>query len=145
MESTATTRRANHFIEENYGLASIAAAASTEMEAVGSSGNHFLSRPLCSYSVSPRNRTNTNTTLRNLSFSSVSVSSPRSARFYDSRFEEHMPHFLDSCSFCNKPIGDNRDIFMYRFVYFFFNLFFFLISKSIWRSCLVQYFVNCRI
>ncbi|XP_027361558.1 FCS-Like Zinc finger 2-like [Abrus precatorius] len=43
-----------------------------------------------------------------------SISSPRSGRFYDARFEDHQPHFLDACFLCKKPLGDNRDIFMYR-------------------------------
>ncbi|KMT11749.1 hypothetical protein BVRB_5g105590 [Beta vulgaris subsp. vulgaris] len=48
---------------------------------------------------------------------SSSVFSPRSARLLDSstRFDElHSPHFLESCSLCKKPLGGNRDIFMYR-------------------------------
>ncbi|MED6157832.1 FCS-Like Zinc finger 1 [Stylosanthes scabra] len=51
---------------------------------------------------------------RNASFTRpFSVSSPRS-RFYDARFEDHQPHFLHSCFLCKKPLGENRDIFMYR-------------------------------
>ncbi|KAF8027269.1 hypothetical protein BT93_E0241 [Corymbia citriodora subsp. variegata] len=41
-------------------------------------------------------------------------SSPRSARFYDARFEDHQPHFLETCFLCQKRLGSNRDIFMYR-------------------------------
>ncbi|PPD67612.1 hypothetical protein GOBAR_DD35511 [Gossypium barbadense] len=26
----------------------------------------------------------------------------------------HQPHFLDACFLCKKPLGGNRDIFMYR-------------------------------
>ncbi|KAH9607736.1 hypothetical protein KSS87_020457 [Heliosperma pusillum] len=38
-----------------------------------------------------------------------------SNRILDPRFEEfNSPHFLDSCSLCHKPLGGNRDIFMYR-------------------------------
>ncbi|XP_057421325.1 FCS-Like Zinc finger 2-like [Lotus japonicus] len=48
------------------------------------------------------------------SFRNLSVSSPRSGRFYDSRFEDHQPHFLEACFLCKKSLGDNRDIFMYR-------------------------------
>ncbi|KAE8671719.1 hypothetical protein F3Y22_tig00111941pilonHSYRG00185 [Hibiscus syriacus] len=90
------------FIEEDDGLASLA-----DMEAGYSGSNYqrvnnrgFFSRPL----------------LRNLpSFSSGSVPSPRSARIYDSRFEEvQQPHFLDACFLCKKPLGGNCDIFMYR-------------------------------
>ncbi|POO03122.1 Zf-FLZ domain containing protein [Trema orientale] len=90
------------FIEEDDGLASLA-----DMEA-GFSGNHhpFYSRPLC-YSRK--------SSFRSLSMSSSTSSfSPRSGRFYDARFEEHQPHFLEACFLCKKPLGDNRDIFMYR-------------------------------
>ncbi|WRX18809.1 Zf-FLZ domain - like 5 [Theobroma cacao] len=103
MDSSGPSRRPC-FIEEDDGLASLA-----DMEA-GYSGSHyhspkqngFFSRPLC-YSR--------RSSLRNLS---SSVSSPRSARFYDARFEDHQPHFLDACFLCKKPLGGNRDIFMYR-------------------------------
>ncbi|KAE8661855.1 poly(U)-specific endoribonuclease-B-like [Hibiscus syriacus] len=101
MESYAPPRRPC-FIEEDDGLASL-----PDMEA-GYSGSNYqrvnkygsFSRPL----------------LKNLpSFSSGSVPSPRSARFYDSRFDDvQQPHFLDACFLCNKPLGGNRDIFMYR-------------------------------
>lgn len=94
------------FIEEDDGLASLA-----DMEA-GFSGNYqhpFFSRPMC-YSRKG--------SLRNLSamgsFGSSSSLSPRSGRFWDARFEEHQPHFLEACFRCKKPLGDNRDIFMYR-------------------------------
>ncbi|KAL5551252.1 hypothetical protein UlMin_001428 [Ulmus minor] len=46
--------------------------------------------------------------------SSFSSSSPRSGRFYDARFEEPQPHFLEACFRCKKPLSENRDIFMYR-------------------------------
>ncbi|XVF52443.1 hypothetical protein PTKIN_Ptkin05aG0018600 [Pterospermum kingtungense] len=109
MESSRPSKRP-YFIEEDGGLASI-----VDMEA-GYSGSHyqqqngFFSRPLC-YSR--------RSSLRNLSScasSSSSVSSPRSAtaRFYDARFEDHHPHFLDACFLCKKSLGGNRDIFMYR-------------------------------
>ncbi|CAL0312269.1 unnamed protein product [Lupinus luteus] len=43
------------------------------------------------------------------------VSSPRSGtRFYDARFEEQQPHFLQACFLCKKSLGENSDIFMYR-------------------------------
>lgn len=49
------------------------------------------------------------------SSTSSSVFSPRSGRFFDARFEEsHSPHFLEACFLCRKPLGGNRDIFMYR-------------------------------
>ncbi|KAF4404266.1 hypothetical protein G4B88_014722 [Cannabis sativa] len=89
------------FIEEDDGLASLA-----DMEA-GFSGNHhpFYSRPLCSSRKS---------SFRSLSMPSSSSFSPRSGRFYDARFEEPQPHFLEACFLCKKHLGDNRDIFMYR-------------------------------
>ncbi|XP_057978561.1 FCS-Like Zinc finger 2 [Malania oleifera] len=103
MESS--TARRPCFIEEDDGLASLA-----DMEA-GFSGNHpVFSRSVC-YSAAKKANQNNNS-FRNLSVSSVS--SPRSARFYDARVEEHQPHFLESCFLCKKPLGDNRDIFMYR-------------------------------
>ncbi|KAG5228775.1 FCS-LIKE ZINC FINGER 1-RELATED [Salix viminalis] len=86
------------FIEEDDGLASLA-----DMEAGFSGSQHpFFSRSLC-YA-------------RRGSFRSLSslVSSPRSARYCDSRYEDHQPHFLEACFLCKKPLGDNRDIFMYR-------------------------------
>ncbi|KAH0750893.1 hypothetical protein KY290_030125 [Solanum tuberosum] len=53
--------------------------------------------------------------------SSSSMSSPRFAggrKYYDTtRFQQQQqqqPHFLDACFLCNKPLGYNRDIFMYR-------------------------------
>ncbi|KAK3225058.1 hypothetical protein Dsin_004920 [Dipteronia sinensis] len=97
------------FVEEDDGLASLA-----DMEA-GVSGNHqqnsyaFFSRPL-SYG-----RRNSLRNLSSLSSSSVCSSSPRSGpRFYDARYEEPQPHFLEACFLCKKPLGSNRDIFMYR-------------------------------
>ncbi|XWS49195.1 hypothetical protein CRYUN_Cryun13aG0143100 [Craigia yunnanensis] len=101
MGSSGPSRRPC-FIEEDDGLASLA-----DMEA-GYSGSHYLShnqngffsRPLC-YS-------------RRSSLRNLSSSSPMSARFYDARLEDHQPHFLDACFLCKKPLGSNRDIFMYR-------------------------------
>ncbi|PHT32662.1 hypothetical protein CQW23_28999 [Capsicum baccatum] len=56
--------------------------------------------------------------LSSISSSSSSMSSPRFSggrKYYDStRFEEQQPHFLEACFRCNKPLGFNRDIFMYR-------------------------------
>ncbi|WCJ20747.1 hypothetical protein M5689_002961 [Euphorbia peplus] len=95
--SVSGSRRAC-FIEEDDGLASLAG-----MEA-GFSGNH-INHPFLSRS-------------RKGSFRNLSLSSPRSARFYDARFEDHhhhhLPHFLESCFLCKKQLGDNKDIFMYR-------------------------------
>ncbi|KAG2680124.1 hypothetical protein I3843_11G084900 [Carya illinoinensis] len=103
MESTTSTRRPC-FIEEDDGLASLA-----DMEAGFSGSQHhkqpFLSRTLC-YSASCN---------YNMSgFRRFSVLSPRSRRFYEARFEEPQPHFLESCFLCKKPLGCNKDIFMYR-------------------------------
>ncbi|KAJ1391744.1 Zf-FLZ domain [Sesbania bispinosa] len=86
------------FLEEDDGLASL-----PDMEPGYSGHNHFhyqhgfLSR-----------------TLGYATFSNRSISSQRSGRFYDARFEDHQPHFLESCFLCKKPLGNNRDIFMYR-------------------------------
>ncbi|XP_042510972.1 FCS-Like Zinc finger 1-like [Macadamia integrifolia] len=93
-----STRRLT-FIEEDDGPASLA-----DMEA-GFSGNHHLQLLMRSsgFSASMRRRG-----------SYKALSSPR---FYESsRFEEHhqQPHFLEACYLCNKPLRDNRDIFMYR-------------------------------
>ncbi|XP_059642059.1 FCS-Like Zinc finger 2-like [Cornus florida] len=100
MDTTATRRPC--FIEEDDGLASLA-----DMEAGFSGNNHFFfSRPLYHSTASSQRKS----ILRSLSFSS-----PRSGRFFNGRFEEHhQPHFLEACSLCKKPLGDNRDIFMYR-------------------------------
>ncbi|BAT96876.1 hypothetical protein VIGAN_09018700 [Vigna angularis var. angularis] len=48
--------------------------------------------------------------------SSSSIPSPRSSMFYYARSENHYeePHFLQACFLCRKPLGQNRDIFMYR-------------------------------
>lgn len=121
MESPVSMRRPC-FVEDD-GLASVA-----EMEA-GFSGNnnnnyyyvqnthqnqHPFSGNLAPIMMRRRN------SLRNLSslsspvsVSSASVASPRSGRFFDARFEEP-PHFLEACFLCKKPLGGNRDIFMYR-------------------------------
>ncbi|KAG5009651.1 hypothetical protein AAZX31_07G111200 [Glycine max] len=48
--------------------------------------------------------------------SSSSIPSPRSRMFYYAGSEDHYeePHFLQACFLCRKPLGQNRDIFMYR-------------------------------
>ncbi|KAF3619094.1 hypothetical protein FXO38_33074 [Capsicum annuum] len=96
---SATTRRWPCFLEKNDGLASIA-----EM------GNHYHHMNHNSL-ISRRN------SFKNLySSSSSSRSSPRlssGTRLYHTRFEQQV-HFLESCFLCNKPLGHNRDIFMYR-------------------------------
>ncbi|RVW66993.1 hypothetical protein CK203_065124 [Vitis vinifera] len=45
-----------------------------------------------------------------------SSSSPRSGLLYYAGCEEypHQPHFLEACFLCQKPLGNNADIFMYR-------------------------------
>nr|AHY23249.1 hypothetical protein [Fallopia multiflora] len=112
--ASSSSRRPS-FSEADDGLASIA----------GNPYPHrhlFVSRAGCynaaSSSVTPRRRAS----LRNLaSFNSYAAcsSSPRSipGRIFDTRFDEALinpPHFLDSCFLCKKPLGGNRDIFMYR-------------------------------
>ncbi|KAG9452488.1 hypothetical protein H6P81_005392 [Aristolochia fimbriata] len=83
---------------EDEGLASFG-----DMEA-GFSGKH----PLRSASYDRRQ------TYRALSSSSAMGSqTPRSAFFYGARGDEPH-HFLEACFMCKKPIGENRDIFMYR-------------------------------
>ncbi|KAI3940463.1 hypothetical protein MKW98_024870 [Papaver atlanticum] len=95
-----TVRRpAACFVEQDNGLASIADSAAE----VGFSGNPISP---------PKN----NSFLRKrASFRSLSSFNNTSVRLYEAtspRFEE--PHFLESCFFCKKHIGNNRDIFMYR-------------------------------
>ncbi|XP_042486669.1 FCS-Like Zinc finger 3-like [Macadamia integrifolia] len=99
MEGTA---RRPTFIEEDDGLASLA-----DMEA-GFSGNHHLPLLMKSSCLSA--------SIRRGSYRVLSSPTMRSPRFYESnRFEEyHQPHFLEACYLCRKPLGDNRDIFMYR-------------------------------
>ncbi|KAE8678488.1 poly(U)-specific endoribonuclease-B-like [Hibiscus syriacus] len=86
------------FIEEDDGLASLA-----DMEA-GYSGTHY-------HGFNQNGFFSRRTSLRNLTSSS---SCSRFVRFYDGRFEDHQPHFLDACFLCKNPLGANRDIFMYR-------------------------------
>ncbi|XP_021765739.1 M-phase inducer phosphatase-like [Chenopodium quinoa] len=133
MESSSSTMRRPCFRAEDDGLASIAGFS-------GTTQNHIINN-----SGFPYNNNNNNNhqnlnlnqiqaflcynggngagimmkrrnSLRNItSLSSSPVSSPRSGRLFDARFEElHSPHFLESCFLCKKPLGGNRDIFMYR-------------------------------
>ncbi|CAM8883297.1 unnamed protein product [Rhodiola kirilowii] len=44
----------------------------------------------------------------------ATVSSPRYGRLYEPRCEYRQTHFLQTCAFCKKSIGDHMDIFMYR-------------------------------
>ncbi|RWR80581.1 DUF581 domain-containing protein [Cinnamomum micranthum f. kanehirae] len=89
---TASSTRRTAFVEEDEGLASLA-----EMEA-GFSGKNFSmsSRRRGSYKTFPPS-------------SASSHSSSRSGLAY-----EETQYFLDSCHLCKKPLGGNRDIFMYR-------------------------------
>ncbi|XP_061343951.1 FCS-Like Zinc finger 2-like [Gastrolobium bilobum] len=91
------------FSEEDDGLASL-----TDMEPGYSGHNHFH------YQRGFVSRTLGYASFYNTRFRDLSVSSSRSGRFYDARFEDHQPHFLETCFLCKKPLGDNRDIFMYR-------------------------------
>ncbi|WJX94845.1 hypothetical protein P8452_76221 [Trifolium repens] len=90
------------YIEQDNGLASL-----KDIDIVGHRANNFVTKSMITMGYS-------NTT----SFNNLSLlSSPRSrttGRFYDTRFEDHQPHFLEACSLCNKSLGDNKDIFMYR-------------------------------
>ncbi|KAI3756471.1 hypothetical protein L1987_56292 [Smallanthus sonchifolius] len=90
----STTTRRPYFLEENNGLASISDIQSP-------SQSSSISRPL----YSPRKAS-----LKTL----PSFSSPRSGKLFHGRFEEQQPYFLDACFLCKKPLGHNRDIFMYR-------------------------------
>ncbi|XP_013618876.1 PREDICTED: uncharacterized protein LOC106325366 [Brassica oleracea var. oleracea] len=116
------SERKPYFIEEEDELAS----SLSEMEA-GFSGNRVNSQngivpSFFSYVRMNSFSKNTNSYYNNYNHPSYyhhqySVSSPRSAvsgRFYDFRFDNRQPHFLDSCFLCQKPLGDNRDIYMYR-------------------------------
>ncbi|XP_043709284.1 FCS-Like Zinc finger 3-like [Telopea speciosissima] len=99
MEGTA---RRPTFIEEDDGLASLA-----DMEA-GFSGNHHHLPVLMKSSC-------LSGSIRRGSYRVLSSPASRSPRFYENRFEEHhQPHFLEACYLCRKPLGGNRDIFMYR-------------------------------
>ncbi|KAG5028406.1 hypothetical protein JHK87_011920 [Glycine soja] len=92
------------YLEQAHGLASL-----KDMDRCHNRANNFVSRSMTMGYATSYNRTS----LRNND--NVSVSSPRSGRFYDARFEDQQhPHFLSACFLCKKPLGDNRDIFMYR-------------------------------
>ncbi|OVA12724.1 Protein of unknown function DUF581 [Macleaya cordata] len=109
-----TVRRPTCFVEEDNGLASLADSE------VGFSGNHHQNPNFCSKPLSPTKDNSFSKrrgSFRSLSSFNSSSSSPRSSsvRLYDARCEEHqLPHFLESCFLCKKPLGNNRDIFMYR-------------------------------
>ncbi|MED6112302.1 hypothetical protein PIB30_060459 [Stylosanthes scabra] len=113
-----STARPSYF-EQDHGLASL---KDMESGSGGCSANGVVSRSMTmgygyatSYSrTSHRNLSSSSSSSSSSSLSSSSVSSPRSGRFYDARFEDHQPHFLQACFLCKKPLSDNRDIFMYR-------------------------------
>ena len=157
------SERKPYFIEEEDELAS----SLSEMEA-GCSGNKVNSQngivpsPFSYVGMNSFSK-NTNSYYNNYNHPSYyhhqySVSSPRSAvsgRFHDFRFDNRQPHFLDSCFLCQKPLGDNRDIYMYRYTFRSMhqirlliekNLFF-LISHAnnswVWFKVLIVC-VNCR-
>ncbi|KAI5439609.1 hypothetical protein KIW84_025117 [Lathyrus oleraceus] len=96
------------FLEENDdGLASI---ADIEPGYSGHNHNHNHS----AYQHGYVSRTSGYATFYNNRDLRNNVYSPRSGRFYDARFEDHQPHFLEACFLCKKPLGNNKDIFMYR-------------------------------
>ncbi|XP_057519419.1 FCS-Like Zinc finger 2-like [Amaranthus tricolor] len=111
MESQISSMRRPCYREEDDGLASIAGFSGTINHGyplVKHQNPSFLcySNVSGGGSIMMRRRNS----LRNISSLSP-VSSPRSARFFE---EIHSPHFLESCFLCKKPLGGNRDIFMYR-------------------------------
>lgn len=53
------------------------------------------------------------TTINDLGFSSSFSYRMRSALLSYAGYGE--PHFLEACNLCSKPLGDNSDIFMYRY------------------------------
>ncbi|OIV94105.1 hypothetical protein TanjilG_05485 [Lupinus angustifolius] len=85
------------YLEKNHGLASL-----KDMDSVHCGNNSFVSRSMMPMTMG-------------YAAASSYVSSPRSGRrFYDARFEDHKPHFLQACFLCKKTLGNNSDIFMYR-------------------------------
>ncbi|XP_010109664.2 uncharacterized protein LOC21387040, partial [Morus notabilis] len=102
------------FIEEDDDRASLA-----DMEAGFPTSHHhhqnhvFYSRPL--YYLWQSSFKSLPTTSFTSFFSCSSSFLPRfgTERFYDARFKEHHPHFLEACFLCKKPLTDNKDIFMY--------------------------------
>ncbi|KAE9597406.1 hypothetical protein Lal_00029977 [Lupinus albus] len=93
MYSTDSTSTSTWYMGKGHGLASL-----KNMDS-GHCANNFVCRSIMTMGYG----------------TTSSVSSPRSGiRFYDPRFEDHHPHFLQACFLCKKPLGDNSDIFMYR-------------------------------
>ncbi|KAK4769128.1 hypothetical protein SAY86_027278 [Trapa natans] len=94
--------RRPYFAEEDVGLASL---ADMEVGFSGSINSPIFSRSICSARGGFRK------------VGVFPVISPFCPRFYNPRFEDqhfHQLHFLESCFLCKKPLGNNRDIFMYR-------------------------------
>lgn len=121
-------RRRFCFLDRNDGLASLA-----EMETGFSANHQHNHNPLISRPVYLQRRS-----LKNLS----SITSPRLAsgkRFYETRFDEPQPHFLEACFLCKKALGDNTDIFMYRLV-----LLFILFKFQIKFTYLLLFFLERR-
>lgn len=106
MDSSA---RKPYFLDEDDGLVSL---VDVEAGVSGNQHNHYpqpsILRPKISHGGAHRRGGNS----RNLSASFSRIS----ARFYDVRFEDHHQHFLSACFLCKKPLGDDKDIFMYRLV-----------------------------
>ncbi|KAI3727862.1 hypothetical protein L6452_16482 [Arctium lappa] len=91
-------------LEQNNGLASIAVIEPGLFSSSESENHRDRSRLISRSLYSPKT-----TSFRSLS----SFCSPRSGMFFNGRFQEQPPHFLDACFLCKKPLGCNRDIFMY--------------------------------
>jgi len=100
--SRSTTPSRPSYLEQDHGLASL-----TDMDACHRA-NNFVSRSMTMGYATSYTRTGSRNTLP--------VFSPRSKTFHDTRFEDQHSHFLAACFLCKKPLGDNRDIFMYRSV-----------------------------
>ncbi|XP_004241979.1 FCS-Like Zinc finger 1-like [Solanum lycopersicum] len=73
--------------------------------------------PFCYTSLQRKSSLTSLSSMSSSSSSSSSMSSPRFAggrNYSDTTRFQQQPHFLDACFLCNKPLGFNRDIFMYR-------------------------------
>ncbi|KAL0792957.1 hypothetical protein Bca101_064334 [Brassica carinata] len=107
------SERNPYFIEEEDELAS----SLSEMEAgfSGKSGNPRNGIVSSDFSYVRMNSfsKNTNSYYNNYHHPSYYHRSV-SGRSHDLRFDNQLPHYLDSCFLCKKPLGDNRDIYMYR-------------------------------
>ncbi|XP_058104145.1 FCS-Like Zinc finger 1-like [Magnolia sinica] len=101
--TTTTKNKRQAFLDDDDDLASV-----SDMEAGFSGKNALFS------TSSGRNGRISSSSFRAFSPRSSSSSSLRPAAiFYDARCEEPH-HFLHACHLCKKPIGENKDIFMYR-------------------------------